>query len=396
MGSFITTWIKYRLLEVIMTKITKKTPLIISIKTKIKKSFNGFIQDNGAQERKAKSHSSKKNRIQSLKKTLSKTEKGVTKSLPELRYLSSENLRDGNQSTEHKNLDKGCTEKWEYLCQELITRFKDELNKPEQQERLSVILDDENIDFSALALEFNPENTEGSKSTFEHGQKERRSLQERAKSLEKVPDENTTSSCLYCLPCMKWLTILLTVIVVFLILHIVRKKEISQKQLIEFVPSPRHYQGIIKLPTQSNTVEWISRCPTKQYSHFLSKLERNILDFGAVQVDNELWVCGGRTEDIKTETEQDRKCQILNLLDGQWRTFEHEMNYPRLKSWMFVEGRRVIVRSGVTTDIFSSTGCRDTQEVFHKDKPELGWSIEQIEETKSCDGLIENFNINCL
>merc|ERR1711936_210234 len=385
MGSFITTWIETRAIEVIMTKITTKSPFIISIKTKIKKSFNGFIQDNGIQERRAKSHSSKKNRIQFLKKTLSKTEKGVTKSLPELRYLSSENLRDDNQSKERKNLEKGCTDKLDYLCQELITWFKDELNKPEKQERLSIILDDENIDFSTLALEFNPEKKEEHKSPFEHGQKERRSLQERAKSLKEVPEETHTLSCPYSLPCMKWLTIFLTVIVVFLILHIVRKEKLRQEKRIEFIPTHPHYQGIINLPTHSNTVEWISRCPTNKYSHFLSQLEINIADYGAVQVDDALWVCGGRTEDVHTETEQDRTCKILNLLDGQWRTLEHRMNKPRIKPWMFVEGRRVIVRSGVTTDIFSKTGCRNTQEVFYKDKPELGWSTEQIEETNSCD-----------
>jgi len=302
----------------------------------------------------------------------------VTRSLPD---LSSDQLNVDKPKLTATKLNKQ-----ESVCLDfqawLKDGLKDELKKPEIRETISEILEEENIDLK-------PRNQDKSDLAFEHGKEGRRSLQQR--------EENPNLSSSLCLPFGKGIIIILLLTNVFTIfcLNSAIKANLSHQKNIEFVPTFENFQGILRMPSKSNTVEWMSKCPTQKYSQFLASLNINIVDYGAIQVGDEIWLCGGRNEDSTRDTKQNKQCRILSLLDGQWRTFEHEMQDPRIKPWMFLEGGRVIVRGGVTTDRFSN-GCRATQEVFYIDRPKEGWFNESIEETNICDGSIQIFNINCL
>ena len=131
---------------------------------------------------------------------------------------------------------------------------------------------------------------------------------------------------------------------------------------------PKIYQGNTDrrglIGISGTTVEWIKSCPSDKYTASLSDLDTTILDYGVIQVGDEVWLCGGhggRDQNL----DQIKTCLILSLLDGRWRTFEHQMVHPRIKPVMFVDKNRVFVISGVTSDVNSDTGCRDTQEVIN-------------------------------
>ena len=142
---------------------------------------------------------------------------------------------------------------------------------------------------------------------------------------------------------------------------------------------------------KTGMVEVIIPCPTDKYSTYLADLDTPIRDYGVIQVEDEVWFCGGLGF-----KDQSRTCQILSLLDGSWRLFEHTMNDLRVKPLLFVEGRKVIVRGGTDSDVNSRTSCRDTQEVYDMDKPNEGWSIEKIEEKNICNGTTQKYlNVNC-
>ena len=51
---------------------------------------------------------------------------------------------------------------------------------------------------------------------------------------------------------------------------------------------------------------------------------------------------------------------------------------------VFAEGGKVIVMGGTTSNVNSRTGCRDTQEIFDRDKPSEGWVVENIQENSGC------------
>eukprot|EP00092_Neocalanus_flemingeri_P032653 GFUD01035518.1.p1 GENE.GFUD01035518.1~~GFUD01035518.1.p1 ORF type:complete len:204 (-),score=39.33 GFUD01035518.1:64-675(-) len=146
---------------------------------------------------------------------------------------------------------------------------------------------------------------------------------------------------------------------------------------------------------RSSDVNWIKKCSTGNYSEHLSGLGKYIKNFGSVQVGDEVWLCGGQAARKKGENDQSTTCQILNLVDGRWRTFEHQMGVSRIKAAMFVEGSKVMVLSGVTSDINSRTGCRDTMEIFDTDRPDMGWIMEAMEENSICDGHSELVYIDC-
>ena len=107
-------------------------------------------------------------------------------------------------------------------------------------------------------------------------------------------------------------------------------------------------------------VQWLKSCPRHRYSSYLSDLDVRIQDYGLVQLEDEVWLCGGYGD---RDMDQIRTCLILSLVDGRWRTFEHKMIHPRMRPVMLVDQGAVIVMSGVTSHVNSNTGCRDTQEV---------------------------------
>ena len=82
--------------------------------------------------------------------------------------------------------------------------------------------------------------------------------------------------------------------------------------------------------------------------------------------------------------DQSNSCNILSLLDSYWRTLEFKMNLPRIKTGVFTEGSKVIVMGGTTSNINSETGCRETQEVFDREKPSGGWVFVDMEENVGC------------
>ena len=82
---------------------------------------------------------------------------------------------------------------------------------------------------------------------------------------------------------------------------------------------------------------------------------------GAIQVKDEVWLCGGSTTDRKDN--QSKSCKILNLFTGNWRTLENKMNLHRIKPVMFTDGSKVIVLSGIDSHPNNKYGCRNTQEV---------------------------------
>ena len=120
-------------------------------------------------------------------------------------------------------------------------------------------------------------------------------------------------------------------------------------------------RGLIEI--SGSTVKWKTRCPTDKYAASLSNLHTTIKDYGVIQVGDKVWLCGGRTTQQDNGYGQSRTCLILDLLVGYWRAFEHKMVHPRIKPVMFVNQSTVFVMSGVTSDVNSKTGCRDTQEV---------------------------------
>ena len=140
--------------------------------------------------------------------------------------------------------------------------------------------------------------------------------------------------------------------------------------------------------TRAGSVEWVTRCPAVKYAPVLSSMRTKIKGYGLTQVGDELWVCGGQGSWSYT-------CQILSLVDGKWRTFEHNMNISRIRPWMVLEGRKILVMGGTTSNVNSRTGCRGTQEVFDIDKPEDGWVTEEIEEHRICEGSSGNSIIQC-
>ena len=89
--------------------------------------------------------------------------------------------------------------------------------------------------------------------------------------------------------------------------------------------------------------------------------------------------------------EQSKGCLIQSLLDGEWR----RLNHHRIRPVPFTEGSKVIVMGGTTSNINSVTGCRDTQEVFDRDKPTAGWVVETIVENVGCHRLSQRIWIDC-
>ena len=75
--------------------------------------------------------------------------------------------------------------------------------------------------------------------------------------------------------------------------------------------------------TRAGSVEWVKRCPTLKYAPVLSHMDTKIKGYGITQSGNEIWFCGGQGSWSYT-------CQILSLLDGKWRIFEHKMNHARI------------------------------------------------------------------
>ena len=127
---------------------------------------------------------------------------------------------------------------------------------------------------------------------------------------------------------------------------------------------PRIYQdstdsrrGVIGI--SGTHVQWLTTCPRHKYSSYLSDLDVRIQYYGLVQLEDDVWLCGGHGD----RDDQNRTCLILSLVYGRWRTLEHKMIHPRKRPVMLVDQGAVIVMSGVTTDVNSNTGCRDTQEV---------------------------------
>jgi hypothetical protein len=110
----------------------------------------------------------------------------------------------------------------------------------------------------------------------------------------------------------------------------------------------KQIQGLIVL-AKSGIVEWINRCPTKKLH--LSDLPTPIHNYGRIQVEDQLWVCGGTASRNDERNLKSQTCLILNLSDGKWRTFEHKMNHPRIKPWMSLDGNRVLVMGGTTSGI---------------------------------------------
>ena len=165
------------------------------------------------------------------------------------------------------------------------------------------------------------------------------------------------------------------------------------------------------LGIKGKTVEWIKRCSPDKYNASLSDMDTSINNYGAVQVGDELWLCGGSAARNDVNHQQTKSCKRLSLLDGQWRTLDHQMNQPRIRPVMFVEDTKVIVKSGTTSDIHSKTGCRDTQEVikekevftssyfvfqvFDRDNTTIGWVMEDVEARSICQLSSQILTIDC-
>eukprot|EP00091_Calanus_sinicus_P003127 TRINITY_DN13289_c0_g1_i1.p1 TRINITY_DN13289_c0_g1~~TRINITY_DN13289_c0_g1_i1.p1 ORF type:complete len:140 (+),score=38.05 TRINITY_DN13289_c0_g1_i1:185-604(+) len=131
--------------------------------------------------------------------------------------------------------------------------------------------------------------------------------------------------------------------------------------------------------------------PRHRFSSSLSDLDVRIQDYGLVQLEDEVWLCGGHGD----RYDQIRTCLILSLVDGRWRIFEQKMIHPRMRPVMVVDQGAVIVMSGVTSDVNSNTGCRDTQEVFHPLYSD-GWAVEDIGEVEICHEVDTHvLNIDC-
>ena len=71
------------------------------------------------------------------------------------------------------------------------------------------------------------------------------------------------------------------------------------------------------------------------------------------------------------------------------------MNHLRIKAVMTVSGNMVMVMGGVTSDINSRTGCRDTQEDFDTNNQSLGWVVEPIEERNTCQISSQIVTVDC-
>ena len=128
------------------------------------------------------------------------------------------------------------------------------------------------------------------------------------------------------------------------------------------------------------------------------------------QVEGDIWLCGGQTDDRNIE--QSKSCQVLGLGDGKWRQLDQKMNISRIRPVMFVAGRKVIVMGGSTSDVNIESGCRNTQEVgtqfsnvriclsfvlqiFDLDNPSLGWQTQDIDENYSCHSSSQIVTIDC-
>ena len=120
------------------------------------------------------------------------------------------------------------------------------------------------------------------------------------------------------------------------------------------------------------------------YNSLPSAADIKVKDYAIAHVGDGIWRCGGHGPGKEQEDNYIQSITCHRWKGGRWIKFEHQMNEPRIRPRMFVEGNRVIVRGGETSDILSTTGCRASQEVFYKDNHTGGWFLEIIEKNTDC------------
>ena len=124
-------------------------------------------------------------------------------------------------------------------------------------------------------------------------------------------------------------------------------------------------------------------CPQNNYSHSFPEMVLKIQNYGMAQVYDEVWFCGGRSNGY--DIDDAKNCYILNMVDATWRILETKRNIPRLRPIVMLEGRKVVVMGGTTSDPNSQTGCRDTREVFDLESPDNEWSVEPFPQNLGCE-----------
>ena len=174
-------------------------------------------------------------------------------------------------------------------------------------------------------------------------------------------------------------------------------------------PVLKHIVGAVGF--KGKELNWIRDChDSMNYTNSLDPMSKQISLYGATQVGDEIWQCGGTTPD--RDIEQSKTCQVLSLVSGNWRVMEVKLNLPRLQPFMYKSDRKVFVMGGKTSDVNIESGCRNTMEVgmsnklldfiinstmqvYNLDNPGQGWQLEDIEETLSCHSRTSIINIEC-
>ena len=136
---------------------------------------------------------------------------------------------------------------------------------------------------------------------------------------------------------------------------------VQEDDCIQKEQKEKRIKGLITVYKKS--VRWDKMCKTDRYSSILDDMNAEMENYGMNQVDDELWVCGGKLLGGGKDLDHSKNCSILSLLDGTWRPFKYKMNIPRLRPSVYAEAGKVVVKGGTTSSIHSNTGCRDTQEV---------------------------------
>ena len=134
---------------------------------------------------------------------------------------------------------------------------------------------------------------------------------------------------------------------------------LKDKKTDVFLASLLHHEGDCTEPEQT------------KYPDFPQKLEGRV---GLFVEGLGLLVCGGTDRRDYDST----VCWTFSEKSGlRWKQFEHRLNMGRIRSFIVLNGRKIIIKGGESSE--SATGCEYSYEELDLDNLQSGWKREFID-----------------